>query len=189
MKRVVIASIALMGLVAAGARAQEACTMEQLKPAALSLGDMYAKALAKAKAWKADVVPARITNTSLGPLDEQGRSEAWSLMFYSPSANSQVAISTFRGMFTCYEMPGQPGRLPALKPDFFRDGAKLYTLAKQHGATAIAQGYAVSIDTAAAPGTNHATWYISFSKPDGANAKPTIIVDANTGAVEKVLRD
>jgi hypothetical protein len=189
MKQALIVSFAVMSMVASTGHAQEACKMEQLSPAGLSLGDMYTKALARAKAWKADVVTARVTNTSMGPLDEQGRSEAWNLMFFSPSANAQVAISTFRGMFTCYAMPGPPGRLPALKADFFHDGTRLYALAKQHGANYIAQGYAVSIDTAAAPGTNHATWYISFSKPDGSTAKLTVIVDANTGAVEKVLRD
>jgi len=152
MKRLLRLSIAALVFLASGARAQEACTMEQLSPAALSFGGIYAKALGKAKAWKADVVTARITNTSMRPLDEKGRSEAWNLLFFSPSANAQVAISTFRGMFTCHGMPGQPGRLPAFKADFLRDGAKLYALARQHGATYFTQGYAVAIDTAAAPG-------------------------------------
>ena len=70
-------------------------------------------------------VVASITNTSMGPLDEAGKSEAWNLMYWSPSANQQVNISTFRGMFNCYAMPGAAGRLPSLKPGFFTDGAKL----------------------------------------------------------------
>ena len=94
--------------------AQEACPMEQLKDPKLTLSDMYTKAEGKAKAWKADAVPARITNTSLGPLDEQGKSEAWNLMFYSPSANANVTINTFRGMFTCFAQAGTAGRLPDL---------------------------------------------------------------------------
>jgi len=50
MKRVLSLSIAALVILASGARAQEACTMEQLSPAALSFGDISAKALAKAKA-------------------------------------------------------------------------------------------------------------------------------------------
>ncbi|MEP7180693.1 MAG: hypothetical protein ABI886_00730, partial [Betaproteobacteria bacterium] len=83
---------------------------------------------------------------------------------------------------------GTAGRIPALKPDFFRDGAKLYALAKEHGDTFIAQGYQVSIDTAAAPSNNHATWFINYQK-DNRNAKLIVIVDANTGVVEKIIRD
>ena len=118
--------------------------MEQLKDPKLTLSDMYTKAEGKAKAWKADAVPARITNTSLGPLDEQGKSEAWNLMFYSPSANANVTINTFRGMFTCFAQAGTAGRLPDLKPTFARDGAKLYAIAKENGGTYIVQGYDVS---------------------------------------------
>jgi len=52
----------------------------------------------------------------------------------------------------------------------------------------IAQGYQVSIDTAAAPSNNHAMWYINYQKAN-QNAKLSVILDANTGAVEKVLKD
>ena len=186
MKRLAAAALFLFATAPAARAQQEACKMEMNVPA-LTLADMYAKSEKIAKAWKADAVPARITNTSMGPLDEKGKSEAWNLTFYSASSDSNVAINTFRGMFTCYAMPGSAGRLPALKPDFFRDGAKLYAIAKEKGGNFIAEGYAVSVGTAAAPNTNHATWYISYSKPDGTTAKRTVILDANTGAVEKVL--
>ena len=52
-------------------------------------------------------------------------------------------------------MPGAAGRIPDLKPDFFRDGAKLYGFAKQHGAALLTQGYIVMLQTSAAP--THAT--------------------------------
>jgi hypothetical protein len=74
-----------------------------------------------------------------------------------------------------------------LKPGFVVDGAKLYGLAKQHGAALLGQGHTVSIQTAAAPSTRHATWYINFEK-DNKSGGITIIVDANTGALEKVLK-
>ena len=161
--------------------------MEQLKDPKLTLADMFARAEVRAKAWKPDAVVAKLGNTSLGPLDEQGRSEAWAFTFFSPSANESVAINTFRGMFTCYAAPGAAGRLPDLKPGFVVDGAKLYAIAKQHAAPLLGQGHTVSIQTAAAPNTRHATWYINFEK-DNKSGDVTIIVDANTGAVEKVLK-
>lgn len=161
--------------------------MEQLKDPKLTLADMFARADARAKAWKPDAVVAKLGNTSMGPLDEQGRSEAWAFTFFSPSANANVSINTFRGMFTCYAMPGAAGRLPDLKPGFVVDGAKLFGIAKQHGGALLAQGHTVSIQTAAAPNSRHATWYINFEKDNKAGGV-TVIVDANTGVVESVLK-
>jgi hypothetical protein len=176
-----------LGFASAG-RAQEACKTLQLKKPAVPLGEMYSMADKYAKAWKADAVPARITNTSLGPLKPDGSSEAWSLMFFSASANANVAINTFRGSLTCWAQPGAAGRIPDLKPDFFRDGAALYALAKQQGEALLKDGYTVSLGTAAAPSDRHATWYIGYEK-DNKSAKLTVIVDANTGKLEKVLKD
>jgi hypothetical protein len=168
--------------------AQEACKSIQVKnPPTLS--EMYGMADKYAKAWKKDAVPARIGNTSLGPLQPNGSSAAWNVQFFSPSANASVAINTFRGTLTCWAQPGPAGRLPDLKPDFFRDGAKLYVLAKQNGAAPLAQGYAVMIQTAAAPSDRHATWYITYSKEQAKDPGVTVIVDANTGSVENVLKD
>jgi hypothetical protein len=182
----------LLTVLAAGlgrsALAEEACKTVQLKNSP-TLSEMYSMADKSAKAWKKDAVPARIGNTTLGPLQSNGSSAAWNLQFYSDSAKASVAINTFRGSLTCWADKGSAGRIPDLKPDFFRDGAKLYALAKQHGDTWISQGYIVMIQTAAAPSDRHATWYINFSKDQGKNAGLTIIVDANTGAVEKVLKD
>jgi len=186
MYRVVTAVLLLLAGAGTAVAQQEACKMEMNVPP-MTLADMYGKAEKIAKAWQADAVPARLGNTTMGPLDEKGRSEAWNLTFYSPSAKSNVMINTFRGMFTCYAMPGGAGRIPALQPGFLRDGAKLYAIAKEKGGEFLAQGYSVSVQTAAAPRTNHATWYISYQKADGSNAKRTVIIDANTGAVEKVL--
>ena len=170
------------------ALAQEACKSVQLKSSP-TLSEIYGMADKYAKTWKKDSVPARIGNTSLGPLQPNGSSAAWNLQFYSASANASVAINTFRGMLTCRAQPGPAGRLPDLKPDFFLDGAKLHALAKQNGEALIAQGYAVMIQTAAAPSDRHATWYITYSKEQAKDPGVTVIVDANTGSVEKVLKD
>jgi hypothetical protein len=185
-RALLIAAFATAAL-AAPAEAQEACQPETLKNPALTLSAVYAMAESRAKAWKPDAVPARIGNTSLGPLKPDGSSEAWTLMFHSAASNSSVSINTFRGTLTCWAQPGPAGRIPDLAPNFVRDGAKLYALAQQHGAELIAKGYRVEIQTAAAPSNRHATWYINFNSADNKDGGLSIIVDANTGAVEKVL--
>jgi hypothetical protein len=175
------------GSAAVAAHAEEACKTQQLKNASPTLSEIYATAAGYAKAWKADAVPARVGNTSLGPLQPNGSSAAWNLMFYSAASKAHMSVTTFRGMLTCWADPGEAGRIPDLKPDFFRDGAKLYALAKQHGEALLGQGYVVMIDTAAAPSDRHATWYINYDK-DNKDGGLSVIVDANTGAVEKVLK-
>jgi hypothetical protein len=173
--------------IVSGVNAEEACKTQQLKNPAPTLGEIYSLASGYAKAWKPDAVPARVGNTSLGPLQPNGSSAGWNLMFYSESAKAHMSVTTFRGTLTCWADPGPAGRIPDLKPDFFRDGAKLYALAKQHGDALLTQGYVVMIDTAAAPSNRHATWYINYDK-DNKDGGLSVILDANTGAVENVLK-
>jgi hypothetical protein len=188
MRRAGLLLVLLVGtvLLAGAARAQEACKMEMNTPP-MKLQDFYAKAAPKAKAWKADAVVAQLTNTSMGPLGADGKSAAWNAQFYSPSAKSTLTISTFRGFFTCYAAAGDAGRIPDLKPDFMRDSARLYAIAKEKGGDLIAKGYNVQVGTAAAPQTRHATWNIQYSKADGSSSGLLVLVDANTGSVEQVL--
>ena len=169
------------------AAAQEACKPTQLKNPALKLDEIYKIAEGHAKVWKADAVPANIGNTTMGPLQPDGSSLGWNLKFYSASADSWINIGTFRGSLTCYAQPGKAGRIPDLKPTFLRDGAKLYAYAKEHGGALIADGHTIMIQTSAAPNTNHAMWYINYDK-DNKSPGLVVIVDANTGAVEKVLK-
>ena len=175
-------------LLARPVRGQEACKTVTLKNPAIKLSEMWVMADKAAKAWKADAVPARITNTSMGPLQPDGTSTAWSLTFFSAQANANVAISTFRGSFTCWASPGAAGRIPDLKPDFFRDGAALYEIAKKNGEAFLKQGYTVSLGSAAAPSDRHATWYINYSKEGGKDAPLSVIVNANTGKLEDVIK-
>lgn len=168
--------------------AEPACKTTQLKNPAPTLAEMYALADGHAKAWKADAIPVRINNSSLGLLQPNGSAAWWDLMFYSDSAKSSISIGTFRGSLTCTSSPGGAGRIPDLKPDFVRDGAKLYALAKQHGEALLKEGYGVAIGTAAAPSNRHATWNISYKKEGARDGDLTVLVDANTGVVEKVLK-
>ena len=116
-----------------------------------------------------------------------GSSAAWHLVFTSEGSKAHVTIGTMRGALTCWADAESAGRAPDFKPDFFRDGAKLYALAKQHGGGFLGEGYAVMIQTASAPSTRHATWYINYSK-DNKDAPLSVIVNANTGAVEQVVK-
>ena len=186
-RRLAFAAMAIALSLPATSFAQEACKPVTLKTPAVKLEEIYRMAEGYAKAWKPDVVPARITNTILGPLKPDGSSEAWVVTFFSPSANANVSINTFRGGLNCWAQAGSAGRLPDLKPGFLVDGAKLYAIAQQHGAKPLADGYLVQIGTAAAPSNRHATWNLQFSKADGKSSPPLILVDANTGKVEKVL--
>ncbi|MEO8485488.1 MAG: hypothetical protein ABI585_04035 [Betaproteobacteria bacterium] len=182
------ASALAVALVAAPVAAQEACKSAVLKNPAVKLDDIYRTAEAHAKAWKPDVVPVRISNTINGPLKPDGSSDAWIVSFFSPSANAHVAVNTFRGGLNCWAQPGGAGRVPDLKPGFVIDGARLYAIARENGDKYLADGYFVQIGTAAAPSSRHATWNLQYSKPDGKTAPILVVVDANSGKVEKVIR-
>ena len=184
-----LALVSMILGVAASVRAEEACKTLQLKNPAPALAEVYAMADKAAKAWKKDAVPAQISTTSLGPLQPNGSAASWNIQFYSKEADSHVAMNVFRGSMSCWADKGPAGRIPDLKPDFFKDGAALYGIAKKEGGEFIAKGFNVDLGSSAAPSTNHAMWYLNFSKEKERNAPLTIVVDANTGAVEKVLKD
>jgi hypothetical protein len=172
--------------------AEEACKPTPLPSPAVSLNQFYETAEAKAKAWKADAAPARLGNSVLGPIDAQGRSSSWSMLFYSATADAHVAINAVGGMMTCWDNEGSAGRMPALASTFFLDGAKLYEIARREGADFIARGYGVMAQTAAAD-DRHGTWNLSFTMQEKSgqtkSGNVTLIVDANTGQLENVLRD
>ncbi|MFO1315385.1 MAG: hypothetical protein U1F58_07250 [Burkholderiales bacterium] len=186
--RTLLVALAAALAVAAPAHAEEACKMTQLPNPSLSLADMYGQADARAKAWKPDAKLASMSTTTLGLLKPDGTAASWHLIYYSEAAKSSVSIDTANGYFTCSVIPGSGGRMPDLKPDWFRDGAALYAIAKQQGEALLAQGYGVMIGTAAAPGTRHATWNINYHKDGAKDGGLLVLVDANSGKVEKVLR-
>ena len=66
--RTATVSALALALAAAPAVAQEACKSVTLKNPAVKLDEIYRTAETHAKAWKPDVVPARMSNTILDPL-------------------------------------------------------------------------------------------------------------------------
>ena len=179
---------AMFAAVCDATAAEQVCKTTTLKNPAPTLADMYKLAEGHAKAWKADAVPVQISTTTLGLLQPSGGAAGWHLLFYSESAKSHVSIDTFRGSVSCYADPGSAGRIPDLKPDFARDGAKLYAIAKEHGGALLADGYGVMIGTAAAPSNRHATWNINYYKEGAKDGGILVLVDANTGVLEKVIK-
>ena len=126
-----LASLLAHGDAGSGPRPRKPASRRRSRIAALKLDEIYRIAEGHAKAWKSDVVPARISNTTMGPLKPDGSAEAWVVNFFSPSANAHVSITTFRGSLTCYAQAGGAGRVPDLKPGFVLDGAKLYAIAQR----------------------------------------------------------
>jgi hypothetical protein len=169
------------------ANAEQVCQSETLNDPQMTLGEMYARAEPKAKAWKPDVVVATITNTAVGTLQESGKSATWQVTFYSPSVKQEVLIAVLNATFNCTTGKGRPEALPDVKPGFFIDSAKLYAMAKEHGAEYVAKGYQIHVDLAVAPKNRHATWNITYTLNDDS-ADVLVQVDANTGGLEKVLQ-
>ena len=186
--RSLLAGLAAALAFAAPAHAQEACKMTRLAQPALSLADMYRMAEERAKAWQPDAKLSSMGNTTLGLLKPDGTAASWHVIFQSEAAKGWVSIDTANGMLVCYANSGSAGRMPDLKPDFFRDGAALYAIAKQHGEALLAKGFGVMLGTAAAPNTRHATWNINYHKEGAKDGGVLVIVDANTGKLEKVLK-
>jgi hypothetical protein len=185
--RTTLVAVAFALFAAVPAAAQEACKTTQVaKP--LSLADMYKMAAQRATAWKPDARLASMGTTTMGLLKPDGTAAGWHLIFYSEAADSWVSIDAGNGFLTCFASPGKAGRMPDLKPDFFRDGAALYAIGKQHGDALLAQGYGVMLGTAASPGDRHSTWRINYYKEGAKDGGLHIVVDANTGKVEKVLK-
>ena len=186
--RLSLAALAAALVMTTPAHAEEACKMTQLAKPALSLADMYRMAEERAKAWKPDAKLSSMSNTTLGLLKPDGTAASWHVIFESEAGKGWVSIDTANGFLVCSANPGRAGRMPDVKPDFFRDGAALYAIAKQHGEALLAQGYGVMVGTAAAPNTRHATWNINYHKEGAKDGGVLVIVDANTGKLEKVLK-
>ena len=185
------ASLLLIALASADVSAQmqggEACKSEKVSPQAqVDFATAFTAAEKRAKAWQADVVVARLTHTSLGPIDAEGRSSNWHMVFYSPGTKQTDMITIANGTITCWWTPGPAGRLPALKPDFYRDVKKLLAeAAAQGGAELMAEGYTPTLELSA--GTQGPFWYVNYSHPQ-KRAALQVTFDANSGKFNKALK-
>ena len=141
----------------------------------------------RARAWQADVVVARLTHTTLGPIDAEGRSSNWHMVFYSPGTKHTDMITIANGSITCWWMPNPAGRLPELKPDFYRDVKKLLAeAAAQGGAALMAEGYTPTLELSAGA-KGQAYWYVNYSHPTKRHGLQ-VTFDGNTGKFNKALK-
>jgi hypothetical protein len=165
----------------------EACKSEKISPQKqVDFLTAFTAAEKRAKAWQADVVIARLTHTSLGPIDAEGRSSNWHMVFYSPGMKHTDMITIANGMITCWWTPGPAGRLPVLKPDFYKDVKTILAEAAAHGGAALmADGYLPTLEMSA--GTQGSFWYVNYSHPT-KRAALQVTFDANTGKFNKAIK-
>lgn len=176
------------------ARAQamtEACKSEQVgKQKMVDFGTAYAAADKRAHAWQPDVVVVRLAHTTLGPIDAEARSANWYMVWFSPATKRRLAITIANGVLTCYQDSDSPGRLPALKPEFYRDVKQmLATASEKGGAALISQGAQPMVElSAGAPSTGgKGYWYINYHVNQGRSLQVTF--DGDTGKFEKAIGD
>ena len=187
----VAASLLLSAFASADVRAQmpggEACKAEKISPQKqVDFQTAFTAAEKRAKAWQADVVIARLTHTSLGPIDAEGRSSNWHMVFYSPGTKNTDMITIANGTITCWWTPGPAGRLPKLNPDFYRDVKKLLAeAAAQGGAALMAEGYVPTLELGA--GTQGPFWYVNYTHPQ-KRAALQVTFDANSGKFNKAIK-
>ena len=187
----VVAGLLLATLAAPDARAQmpggEACKTEKIGSPQLDFLAAFNAADKRARAWKPDVVIARLTHTSQGPIDAEGRSTHWYMVYWSPGSKQSDLITIANGMITCWWTPGPAGRIPELKPNFYQDVKKILADAAAHGgAPLMAEGYLPTVELSAGS-QGKALWYVNYTHPT-KRAALQVTFDGNTGAFNKAIK-
>jgi hypothetical protein len=150
-----------------------------------TLAQVYSFSESLAKTWKADAALERLDH--LGPLQANGSATDWTVGFYSAASNAGMLIHTGNGKLFCSVNRAETYSTPALSADFTRDGAALYALAEKHGRALLENGYGVRINLWTA-GDHHAMWHVTFALSDGSDAGTRLVVDANTGRLEEIVK-
>jgi hypothetical protein len=166
----------------------EACKAEKVSPQKqVDFLTAFTAADKRAKAWQPDAVVARLTHTSLGPIDAEGRSSNWYMVFYSPGKKASDMITIADGSMTCWWTPGPAGRLPELKPDFYRDVKTLLAEASAHGgAPLMAEGYLPTLELSAGS-KGRSFWYVNYGHPQKRGSLQ-VTFDANSGKFNQAIK-
>jgi hypothetical protein len=153
MKRWLVAAVSMwVCLSAAAARGGGVQDAPAQEPAP-TLAEIYEWPRRRRGPGRPDAVPAQISTTSLGAAAaERVRGLLEHPVLLEGGSDSHVAINVFRGSMTCWADKGPAGRIPDLKPDFFKDGAALYAIAKKEGGDFIGR---VSASTRHLRGAEH----------------------------------
>jgi hypothetical protein len=166
----------------------EACKPGRVAPEKMVAFDKaYPAAEQRAKAWAPDAQLARFTHTSLGPIDADARSANWYSTWYSKAADAWVSITIADGAATCWAMPGSAGRMPQLKPDWYKDAKRVLAIAAENGGAALMKdGYLPEMELSAGSG-GVAYWFVNYDHPTKRHGLQ-VIVDANTGKFRSALK-
>lgn len=183
---VALAALALPA--AAQVREGEACKPGRVAPEKrVPFGVAFAAAEQRAKAWAPDAQVARFTHTTLGPIDADARSANWYSTWFSKAANAFVSITIADGNATCWAMPGAAGRMPQLKPDWYKDAKRVLEIAAEKGGAALMkEGYVPRLEMSAGA-RGEAYWYVNYEHPQKRHGLQ-VIVDANTGVFRSALK-
>jgi hypothetical protein len=153
-----------------------------------TLVTFYDFARGLAVAWKPDVIVTRLDHLAMSsPLQMNGSSRLWTAGFFSPSANRTMLIHTGDAKLYCSTVAGDvSGRIPKFKGEPMLEGGALYKIAEKHGKAEMKKGLGVGVYLWADPGDNHAAWHIAFYDKQGYSSGPVVVVNASSGAVEKI---
>jgi len=180
------AAVAAVCTLAAGAayaqaREGEACRTESIsRDKAPDFATAFAAAEKRARAWAADAAIARLTHTTLGPIDADARSANWYMVWYSPSADVMMSATIANGTITCWGNKGPAGRMPKLMPDFYKDVKQLLAMAAEKGgAPLLKDGYLPEVEMSAGARAE-AYWFVNYEHPQKHHGLQ-VIFDANSG--------
>jgi hypothetical protein len=154
---------------------------------ALTGQEIYDLALAEARQWQPDAVLSEISTTGLGPLDAEGKSDSWTLKFWSPSTKGFNSMMYMAGSLT-----STPSDLPVpeavVADKVILDTKRLYDLAEAAGAAEFtAEGYRPMASLTPYPvDKRRLTWYLNYQGGD-YRVVYTVIIDAVTGEVIQAI--
>ncbi len=152
---------------------------------ALTAQEFYDLALAEAQAWQADAVLSRLDSGVLKLLDAEGKGEAWTAQFWSPSTKGLFTVALNEGVIT-----GTPATNPdpGVTPDMDAVNLDLKSFLEKAAAAGgndyLAKGYGVTAGLR--PDVLDASipaWTIIYLEPGQPIPAFTVIMDARSGAV------
>lgn len=154
---------------------------------ALTAQEAYDLALAEAQTWQADATLVSLGTTQLGPLDAEGKSESWSLGFYSPSAKEMLTLSFINGSLNTppsVQMPIDPGAIPAMDSVILEMKSIYDTAATAAGRKYTGEAYYVMAGLTPYPlDKSIPTWYMNYHDAQQNTVSFTVIIDARSGEV------
>ena len=156
----------------------------------LAAQQAYELALAEALEWQPDAVLSEMKTTDSDLLDAEGTSSSWYLTFWSPSAGEMLPVSLINGaMRSTQAVPMSPPRLMPFDDSVILDSKIIYDTAYAAGGDQlIAEGYQPSVTLGKySPDDSLVVWYVHYQDPNDSRVRFTIIIDARTGDVLKVI--